>query len=139
MAKEKVTLRMEEGELALLKEKYHTDNQSEAIRLAISECLLNEDKEKIKTLFPYVGKKPPRIGKEVAEAFKQSGCSLFVDLFCGSIAMLCYLPWDTKGVICRKKWNLFRCYIFCEKSIWKEMSHLAAEIVKNIEIIDGAG
>ena len=34
---------MEEGELDLLKEKYHTDNQSEAIRLAISECLLNED------------------------------------------------------------------------------------------------
>lgn len=81
LAKEKVTLRMEEGELALLKEKYNTDNQSEAIRLAISKCLLNEDKKKIKTLFPYVGKKPPRIGKEVAEAFKQSGCSLFVDLF----------------------------------------------------------
>ena len=59
------------------------------------ECLLNEDKEKIKTLFPYVGKKPLRIGKEVAETFKQSGCSLFVDLFCGSIAMLCYLPWNT--------------------------------------------
>ena len=71
MAKEKVNLRMEEGELALLKEKYNTDNQSEAIRLAISECLLNEDKEKIKTLFPYVGKKPSRIGKEVVEAFKQ--------------------------------------------------------------------
>lgn len=34
MAKEKVTLRMEEEELALLKEKYNTDNQSEAIRLA---------------------------------------------------------------------------------------------------------
>lgn len=85
LAKEEVTLRMEEGELALLKEKYNTENQSEAIRLAISECLLNEDMGKIKTLFPYVGKK-------VVEAFKQSHCSLFVDLFCGSIAMLCYLP-----------------------------------------------
>ena len=90
MAKEKVTIRIEEGELDLLKAKYHTNNLSEAIRLAISECLLNEDRGKIKTLFPYVGKKPPRIGKEVVEAFKQSGCSLFVDLLCSSIAMLCY-------------------------------------------------
>ena len=89
MAKEKVTLRIEEGELVLLKAKYNTNNQSEAIRLTISECLLNEDKEKIKTIFSYVGKKPPRIGKEVVEIFKQSGSSLFVDLFCGSIAMLC--------------------------------------------------
>jgi len=90
LAKEKVTIRIEEGELDLLKAKYHTNNLSEAIRLAISECLLNEDRGKIKTLFPYVGKKPPRIGKEVVEAFKQSGCSLFVDLLCSSIAMLCY-------------------------------------------------
>ena len=116
MAKEKVTLRMEEGELALLKEKYNTDNQSEAIRLAISECLLNEDKEKIKTLFPNVGKKPPRIGKEVAEAFKQSGCSLFVDLFCGSIAMLCYLPWDTAVVVNDIKGNLTNLYIVIRDS-----------------------
>lgn len=63
MAKEKVTLRIEKGELDLLKAKYNTDNQSEAIRLAINESLLNEDKEKVKTLFSYVGKKPPRIGK----------------------------------------------------------------------------
>lgn len=46
MAKEKVTLRIEKGELDLLKIKYNTDNQSEAIRLAINESLLNEDKEK---------------------------------------------------------------------------------------------
>lgn len=46
LAKEKVTLRIEEGELALLKEKYNTENQSEAICLAISECLLNEDRGK---------------------------------------------------------------------------------------------
>ena len=111
LAKEKVTLRMEEGELALLKEKYNTDSQSEAIRLAISECLLNEDKEKIKTLFPYVGKKPPRIGKEVAEAFKQSGCSLFVDLFCGSIAILCYLPWDTAVVVNDINGNITNLYM----------------------------
>lgn len=37
MAKEKVTLRIEKGELDLLNEKYNTDNQSEAIRLAIIE------------------------------------------------------------------------------------------------------
>ena len=107
---------MEEGELALLKEKYNTDNQSEAIRLAISECLLNEDKEKIKTLFHYVGKKPPRIGKEVAEAFKQSGCSLFVDLFCGSIAMLCYLPWNTAVVVNDINGNLTNLYMVIRDS-----------------------
>lgn len=116
LAKEKVTLRMEKGELALMKEKYNTDNQSEVIRLAISECLLNEDKEKIKTLFPYVGKKPPRIGKEVAEAFKQSGCSLFVDLFCGSIAILCYLPWDTAVVVNDINGNLTNLYMVIKHS-----------------------
>lgn len=110
MAKEKVTIRIGEEVLALLKEKYNTDNLSEAIRLAISECLLNEDKKTIKTLFPYVGKKPPRIGKEVVEAFKQSGCSLFVDLFCGSIAMLCYLPWDTVVVVNDIDGNLTNLY-----------------------------
>lgn len=116
MAKEKVKLRMEEGELALLKVKYNTDNQSEAIRLAISESLLNEDEEKIKTLFPYVGKKPPRIGKEVAEAFKQPGCSLFVDLFCGSIALLCYLPWDTAVVVNDINGNLTNLYMVIRDS-----------------------
>ena len=70
LAKEKVAIRIEEGELELLKEKYNTNNLSDVIRLAISECLLNEDNGKIKTLFPYVGKKPPRIGKEVVERIK---------------------------------------------------------------------
>ena len=55
MSKQKVTLRIEEGEVELLKEKFKTDNQSE--------------------------------------------CKIFVDLFCGSIAMLCYLSWDVKVVI----------------------------------------
>ena len=31
------------------------------------------DLEKIKTLFPYIGKKPPRIGREVVNAFEWSG------------------------------------------------------------------
>lgn len=73
MAKEKVSIRIEEGELDLLKAKYNTGNNSEAIRQAINESLLNEDKEKVKHYFLNVGKKPPRIGKEVVEAFKQSG------------------------------------------------------------------
>lgn len=90
MSKQKVTLRIEEGEVELLKEKFKTDNQSEAIRLAILQSLVTEDLEKVKTLFPYVGKKPPRIGREAVNAFEQSGCEIFVDLFCGSIAMLCY-------------------------------------------------
>lgn len=59
MSKQKVTLRIEEGEVELLKEKFRTDNQSEAIRLAILQSLVTEDWEKVKTLFPYVGKKPP--------------------------------------------------------------------------------
>lgn len=116
MSKDKVTLRIEKGELDLLKEKYNTDNQSEAIRLAISESLLNEDKEKLKTLFPYVGKKPPRIGKEVAEAFRQSGCSIFVDLFCGSIAMLCYLTWDMSVVVNDINGNLTNLYMVIRDS-----------------------
>lgn len=99
MSKQKVTLRIEEGEVELLKEKYNTDNQSEAIRLAIMESLATEDSEKVKTLFPYIGKKTPRIGREVVNAFEQSECKIFVDLFCGSIAMLCYLPWDVKVVV----------------------------------------
>lgn len=99
MSKQKVTLRIEEGEVELLKEKFKTDNQSKAIRLAIMKSLATGDLEKVKTLFPYIGKKPPRIGREVVEAFKQSECDIFVDLFCGSLAMLCYLPWDVKVVV----------------------------------------
>lgn len=64
MSKQKVTFRIEEGEIELLKEKFYTDNQSEAIRLAIMQSLVTEDSEKLKTLFPYIGKKPPRIGRE---------------------------------------------------------------------------
>ena len=54
-----------------------------------------EDLEKVKTLFPYIGKKPPRIGRKVVEAFKQSGCDIFFELFCGSLAMF----WDVKVVV----------------------------------------
>lgn len=111
LAKEKVTLRIEKGELEFLKEKYDTDNLSEAIRMAIIECLLNGDNKKLKTLFSYIGKKPPRIGKEVVEAFVQSGCSIFVDLFCGSIAMLCYLPWDAVVVVNDINGNLTNLYM----------------------------
>ena len=126
MAKEKVTLRIEKGELDLLKAKYNTDNQSEAIRLAINESLLNEDKEKVKTLFSYVGKKPPRIGKEVVEAFRQSGCRIFVDLFCGSIAMLCYLPWDAVVVVNDINGNLTNLYMIIRDS----PSAFVSELIK---------
>ena len=63
MSKQKVTFWIEEGEVGFLKEKFNTDNQSEAIRLAILQSLTTGDLEKIKTLFPYIGKKPPRIGR----------------------------------------------------------------------------
>ncbi len=111
LSKQKLTLRLKEGEVELLKEKFKTDNQSEAIRLAIMQSLATEDLEKIKTLFPYIGKKPPRIGREVVNAFEKSGCEIFVDLFCGSIAMLCYLPWDVKVVVNDINGNLTNLYI----------------------------
>lgn len=111
MSRKKVTLRIEEGEVELLKGKFNTDNQSEAIRLAIMKSLATEDSDKVKTLFPYIGKKPPRIGREVVNAFEQSGCEIFVDLFCGSIAMLCYLPWDVKVVVNDINGNLTNLYM----------------------------
>lgn len=111
MSKQKVTFWIEEGEVELLKEKYNTDNQSEAIRLAILQSLATGDLEKVKTLFPYIGKKPPRIGREVLNAFEQSGCEIFVDLFCGSIAMLCYLPWNVKVVVNDINGNLTNLYM----------------------------
>ena len=78
---------------------YETDNISEAVTKAIVEVATEgKSKKKCKTLFPYVGKKPPRIAREVVEAFHQSGCKVFVDLFCGSLAILCYLPEDTKVI-----------------------------------------
>ena len=70
MSKQKVTLRIEEGEVELLKLLFNTDNQSETIRLAILRSLATGDFEKVKTIFPYIGKKPPRIGREVVEALK---------------------------------------------------------------------
>ena len=73
MSKQKVTLRIEEGEVELLKRKFRTDNQSEAIRLAIIQSLVTEDLKKVKTLFPYIGKKPPRIGRAVAYYYVSFG------------------------------------------------------------------
>lgn len=126
MSKQKVTFRIEEGEIELLKEKFYTDNQSEAIRLAIMQSLVTEDLEKLKTLFPYIGKKPPRIGREVVNAFEQSGCEIFVDLFCGSLAMLCYLSWDTKVVVNDINGNLTNLY----KVIRDSPSDFVSEVMK---------
>lgn len=126
MSKQKVTFRIEEGEIELLKEKLYTDNQSEAIRLAIMQSLATEDSEKLKTLFPYIGKKPPRIGREVVNAFEQSGCEIFVDLFCGSLAMLCYLSWDTKVVVNDINGNLTNLY----KVIRDSPSDFVSEVMK---------
>ena len=46
----------------------------------------------------------------MVEAFVQSGCNIFVDLSCGSIAMLCYLPWETKVVVNDINGNLTNLY-----------------------------
>ena len=126
MSKQKVTLSIEEGEVELLKEKYSTDNQSEAIRLAIMVSLATEDSKKVKTLFPYIGKKPPRIGREVVNAFEQSECKIFVDLFCGSIAMLCYLSWDAKVVVNDINGNLTNLYMM----IRDRPSDFVSEVMK---------
>lgn len=107
----KVSLRIEDEVLEKLMVLCETDNVSEAVHIAILFYLQNNDGlEKVKTLFPYIGKKPLRIGREVVDAFIQSGCNIFVDLFCGSIAMLCYLPWDTKVVVNDINGNLTNLY-----------------------------
>ena len=80
------------------------------------QSLATEDLEKVKTLFAYVGEKSPRIGREVVNAFEQSGCEIFVDLFCGSLAMLCYLPWDMKVVVNDINGNLTNLYIVIRDS-----------------------
>lgn len=126
MSKQKVTFWIEEGEVGFLKEKFNTDNQSEAIRLAILQSLATGDLEKIKTLFPYIGKKPPRIGREVVNAFEQSGCEIFVDLFCGSLAMLCYLSWDVKVVVNDINGNLTNLYTVIRDS----PSDFVSEVMK---------
>lgn len=51
MSRKKVTLRIGEGEAELLKGKFNTDNQSEAIRLEIMKSLATEDSEKVKHYF----------------------------------------------------------------------------------------
>ncbi len=60
------------------------------------------------------------------EAFKQSHCSLFVDLFCGSVAMLCYLPWDTAVVVNDINGNLTNLYMVIRDS----PSAFASELIK---------
>lgn len=60
---EKVSFRIENDILKALMILCGTDNVSEAVRIAILSFLQNNDaSEKVKTLFPYIGKKPPRIG-----------------------------------------------------------------------------
>lgn len=90
------------------------------------QSLATEDSEKLKTLFPYIGKKPPRIGREVVNAFEQSGCEIFVDLFCGSLALLCYLPWDVKMVVNDINENLTNLY----KVIRDSPSDFVSEVIK---------
>lgn len=78
MSKQMVTCWIEKGEVKLLKEKFNTDNQSEDIRLAVMECLAKEEAEKVKTLFPYIGKKPPRIGRKVVNDINGNLTNLYM-------------------------------------------------------------
>lgn len=62
----KVSLRIEDEILKVLMILCGKDSLSEAVRIAILFYLQNNDGlEKVKTLFPYIGKKPPRIGCDV--------------------------------------------------------------------------
>ena len=127
MIMKKVSLRLEDEILEVLMILCGTDNVSEAVRIAILFYLQNDESlEKVKTLFPYIGKKPPRIGREVVDAFVQSGCNIFVDLFCGSLAMLCYLPWNTKVVVNDINDNLTNLY----KIIKDRPSEFIREVMK---------
>ncbi len=100
------------------------------------------------------GKKTEISVKELAEDFIDEVQEKYEDTVVGLVnifqgkRILCSLvaegEMDNKTVFSyiyfiKGETNLFRCYIFCEKSNWKEMSYLAAKIVKNIETIDGAG
>ena len=74
LIKQKVSLRLETILLNTLMNIYETNNISEAVTKAIVEIVTEgTSKKKLKTLFPYVGKKPPRIASEVVEALRQSG------------------------------------------------------------------
>lgn len=87
MSKQKVTLRIEEGEVELLKEKYNTDNQSEAIRLAIMECLATEDLEKVKTLFSYMGKKHRELAEKLQRHLSSQNVTFLLIYF--AVALPC--------------------------------------------------
>lgn len=52
MSKQKVTFWIEEGEVELLKLLFNTDNQSEAIRLAMLQSLATGDWEKVRKSDP---------------------------------------------------------------------------------------
>ena len=104
-----------------------TDNISEAVTKAIVEVVIDgKSKKKCKTLFPYVGKKPPRIAREVVEAFHQSGCKVFVDLFCGSLAILCYLPENTKIVVNDINGDLTNLYVIIRTKLDEFIAELEA-------------
>lgn len=106
---------------------YETDNISEAVTKAIVERVAEgKSKKRCKTLFPYVGKKPPRIAREVVEAFHQSGCKVFVDLFCGSLAILCYLPEDTKIVVNDINGDLINLYVIIKTKLNEFIAELEA-------------
>lgn len=62
----------------------------------------------------------------MVEAFKQSECDIFVDLFCGSLAMLCYLPWDVKVVVNDINRNLTNLY----EVIREKPSDYVSEVMK---------
>lgn len=88
-------------------------------------------------------------GEELAESFieeieekYEDTCVYITDIFRGKRILCCLMA---EGEIrdntvfayiyfIKNEKSLFRCYIFCEKSNWKEISYLAAKIVDNIEV-----
>lgn len=127
LIKKKVSIRLEMILLNALMKLYETDNISEAVTKAIVEVITEgKSKKKLKTLFPYVGKKPPRIAREVVEAFHQSECKVFVDLFCGSLAILCYLPEDTKVIVNDINGDLTNLYMIINSKLVEFIAELEA-------------
>lgn len=106
---------------------YETDSISEAVTKAIVEVVTEgNSKKKLKTLFPYVGKKPPRIAREVVEAFHQSEYKIFVDLLFESFTILCYLTDNTKAVVNDINGDLTNLYVIIKMKLVKLIAELEA-------------
>ena len=101
---------------------------NDTITYAIMYCIkyiydtLNKNTTRT-TVFPYVGKKHGDIARSIANLYNASGCTTFVDLFCGSLGSIEYLPIGTNIIANDKYKPLTNFYLvlqnnfgtFCDK------------------------